>query len=225
MTNDNDGRTVWIAVAAVLAVGMVVLAWRDHQLSGRVADLEQRLDEMKLARESLRAGGGLRREGGRADRSVRARSRRRRGRGGVQMATVEDEVAEASLAEELTAPMGRQLVENVVAEYSEAERAERRERREEHMTDRVREVVDAFVDEQALDEETATAMLDEVLATTAEMMDLHAAIMDGELEREEAQSERETVRQESDARLKELLGEEGFDALEQAMQQARGPSR
>ena len=225
MTNENDGRTVWIAVAAALALGVVFLTWRDHQLSGRVADLEQRLDDMRQARETLRAGGGPRREGGQSDRSVRDRTRGRRSRGDTEVAEVGGEMAEAQLAERLASPAARQLVEGMVADYSDAERSERRQRRGEFITARVQEVLEEFADEQELDEETRAKVVAEVQAMTDEMMSMHDALLDGEVERDEAMQERERLRQESDVRLIELLGPEGFDALEQAMEETRGHGR
>lgn len=225
MVNERGGRTVWTAVVAVLALGVVFLAWRGHELSGRVTDLEQQLDEMKQASETVQAGAGQRRGGASADRSVRDRSRARASRGDTEAAEVGDEMAQAQLADSLVPSEARQLVEGMMADYSEAERSERRQRREEFVTSRVQEMLEEFADAKDLDEETEALVSAEVQDRTAEMMSVQDSLMDGDLDREEAREERERLRQESDVRLIELLGEDEFEALEQRLEEARGHGR
>ncbi len=212
----TDRTTLALGLAAgVLALCVVALLWRDHRLAQRVDDLEGRLASLEAApnRGPGRGEGRARGSSGRGAGSARPHQ--------TWPTAVDEEV----VAESLAAPEARQVIEDVVADYSLAEREERRARREEYINDRVSEVIETFADEQGLDDESMEQLLALMLAATEERHALRSEMMDGEVTAEEMRAERDRVAQERDAELIEMLGDEGFEALQVAMEGLRGGHR
>ena len=216
---------VLAVVAGVLGVGVISLAWREHQLASRVGELEDRLAALETTGERGRRGSTVGTRGG--DPTAERREGRRAPRAQRSRPPQDDpttELDESRLAESLAAPEARQMIEDVVADYSVQEREDRRLRREEYVTDRVRQLVDGFAEAQGLDEETASQLEQEMLTASAERMALRSAMMDGDLDAEEMRAERDRQSAASDERLLELLGEETFEALQAEMETLRfGP--
>lgn len=128
------------------------------------------------------------------------------------------------LAQSLAAPEARQMIEDVVADYSVAEREERRLRREEHANDWITELAADFAADQGMDDDTTEQLLQVLLEGTAARHELRSAMMDGDLDAETVREERDRVAAETDERLVELLGEEPFDALQAEMENRKyGP--
>ncbi len=198
------------AVLFALVVVAVAGAVRNRGLSQRVEDLENRLAELEAT-----AGPPT------ARRSASGGSRHRPFSRALETSL---DLDGGEFAESLAAPEARQMIEEVVADYSVAEREERRLRREEHVNDRVSELADAFAADQGLDDDTAQQLIQVLLDGAAERHELRAAMMDGDLDAEAMREERERVAAETDERLVELLGEETFDALQAEMENLRfGP--
>ena len=207
---DRWTRALGLA-AGVLALCVIALLWRDHRLAQRVDDLEGRLAALETdpVRSGSRGGG-------------RYTGTSRRGWSDSPRMALDPDLDGGAVAESLAAPEARQMIEEVVADYSEAERDDRRARREEYINDRVTEVVESFADDQGLDDGTVEQLLALMLAATEERHALRSEMMDGEMTAEEIRAERDRVSQERDAELVEMLGDEGFEALQVAMDGLRG---
>ncbi len=230
MDETNRTTTILLAAVVVLTVIVIVLAWRDHSLARRVVDLEQRLQAVEgqpAGSRAGRAGRGSRARGGEVGAFLRGEDGAGRSggrvRGGAASARGGDPDTEEMIGV-LETPEARDLIEDVVLEQSEAEREERRLRREESMTERIHELVETFAAEHDLDEDLAGQVRDELAGSVGSMMDLRRAQYDGEISSEEAREQREQVRDATDGRLDELIGEELRLALEEAMDGGRrGP--
>jgi hypothetical protein len=196
-------------VALVLVLAVVALAWRDRRLSQRVVDLETRLAELETSAQRSSAR-----------RDATAGPRRRAIALSAPLAVDSEE-----LAHSLAAPEARQMIEDVVEDYSVAEREERRQRREEYIDDWIHEFADDFAADQGLDDDAAQQMLQVLLEGTAARQELRVAMMDGELDSETVREERDRVVAEMDERLVELLGEETFDAMQVEMEKRKFGAR
>jgi hypothetical protein len=227
---DETNRTTMILLASVVVLTAIVLvlAWRDHSLARRVVELEQRIDAVEgqgaAAGRARRPGRGSGGEVGaflRGEDGAKRRGARGQAAGSAGIGVDPDDLGMAGVLESAEA---RDVIEDVVAEHSEAERASRRERREETMTQRIREVIDTFSTEHDLDDETTQQLGDELESTALAMMSLRSAQYDGELDAEESREQRQQLRDASDARVLELLGDELNEALQEQMQGGRrGP--
>jgi len=210
----------------LLCLGALILGYQNHRLGRRVADLEEQL----AAADSSPRGKGRPGRGGRdlerieavdadGEMLVATGDRRRgagrggRGRSGVDLDT--DAGGDTPSVDELMEdPAFQDRLTELVAEHASQERAERNERRREYMSDRIGEHLSEFALEHDLDEDVEAQMIQIVLDSMHQRMDLRDAMMEGEGDRDQLRAEQDRVEAESDAALVELLGQELFDELE-----------
>lgn len=223
--------TRWMPVVlGLLVLGVLILAYQNHRLAGRVAVLEKSGGEGAANAERGPRGSGDRAAHERletVDGSVLvAGEGRRRGRGrshaGVDGGPAGDEDPTLSMDELLEDPEFQSRLGDLFTEYSSNERAERRERRTDYVADRISETVAEFAADHDLDAETEAQVSQILTNYMAQRMELRDAMMDGDGDNEELRAERERLSEDTDSALIELLGQELFDELDV---QVPGPGR
>ena len=220
----NVLAAVLALACAGLTVTVVMLSQRVGQLEEAVTDLGYDLDEVA---QSSRTGKSKSKAKGKRGRAV-ARGASLGG-GGVKgpIAKLPQPVG-AGAASDLDDEQIDEVVERVRS-AQEAETAERDEKRAAFREARIQEMIDGRVTEvgDALGlDEGAREQLGTLLT---EGMDKRRAVRDqiqsGELEFAEAREQMRGLREQSDAKLKELLGEDGFEAFQETRRGGPGGGR
>jgi len=118
-----------------------------------------------------------------------------------------------SLVEQLEDPEVRLVLEQVLEDYQAQERAEQQAQREDSTRNRVREEVAEFAAEFGLNETDREELTHLAEDSMLELLALHEAVRSGELESDEARTERDDLRAETRSMFVELVGEELADEL------------
>jgi hypothetical protein len=115
-------------------------------------------------------------------------------------------------------PEFREKVASVMEAEEERRDAERRERFEESM----RTEVQAFADEEGLDEATTTALLAQMAERSKAFRAVRDDVRDGTISWSDARAEMEELRAANDAELEKLIGPERAERLEERLWGDRG---
>lgn len=105
-------------------------------------------------------------------------------------------------------------IAQIVEADQEARQAEESERRMEQYMDSVTREVEDFAAEHGLDDATTDRVVDELRVRSENWGNVRREVSDGNMSWFDARKEFQAVREESDAVLNDLLGEEKFNALD-----------
>ena len=105
-------------------------------------------------------------------------------------------------------------IAQIVEADQEARQAEESERRMEQYMDSVTREVEDFAAEHGLDDATTDRVVDELRVRSENWGNVRKEVSDGNMSWFDARKEFQAVREESDAVLNDLLGEEKFNVLD-----------
>jgi hypothetical protein len=204
----------WVG-PALGAVAVALVGWNTWSLRG----IEQRLEALESAAPAVtmkaagpRGGGGARAGGPQAAPAPTP----------AQIAQAVAASGESMGDLDLADPEVQERLATIVEEQQKARRAEEEQERSQQFLDSVTEEVRAFAEEYNLKSEDTESVLAEIEHRSASWNAVRSDVRDGNISWFDARRELEAVREESDANLREVLGDENFDALDARLWGDRG---
>jgi len=221
-----DSRIALGALGAAVVAALVWNAWTLTRLEARVAQLEAEgtlvhtQPPSEAPHEVEYRGTDREAEGPRG--AIAAAPAAAWGPAG---AAVVDEVVKSSEPEvvDLDDPKVREELEALVVETQERQWRERHEEFSRRWSDAVREEVEAFAAENDLDPKTTAGVISVLDDYRVAREAAHDDMRSGDLSMFEFRSEMQALREDAEADLRTLVGDQRFDALRDRVLPDRGP--